>query len=156
MDSLFGQPSEQEEIQIFPCPTCSEMIRADKPFCPQCGTPVDAQQAALLVKRQKKLNRVHEDASLIVLVARAAAALGAASLIPVFGAQFFLLFCLSLLAVPLMVAGWFLYYFVPLQSAERLHPDLQEGKRRIFIAMATWGAVALLWLLLKFLLTLVF
>ena len=156
MNSLFGQDAEQTEIQIFPCPTCGEMIRADQPFCPQCGTPVDAQQAAQSAKRQQRLNRVHEDASLIVLVARVAGAFGAVSFIPVLGASFFMLFGLSLLAVPLMAAGWFFYYFVPLQSAERLHPDLQEGKRRIFIALATWGGVLVLWLALKLLLAFIF
>ena len=85
-----------------------------------------------------------------------AGALGAASLIPELGASFYMLFGLSLLVVPLMVIVWFLYYFVPLQSAERLHPDLQEGKRRIFIALATWGGVLVLWLMLRVALSFIF
>ncbi len=135
----------QDELKIFACPACGEMIRASGAHCPQCGTPIDAQWAQQAATRQENLNRSFNDANFTRNVAQVTGIFFLISFVPVLGGFANWGFVIGMLAVPIMAVRWFLKYFVPLQGADRLHDDLQQGKRRVLIALAIWGGLLVLW-----------
>jgi uncharacterized BrkB/YihY/UPF0761 family membrane protein len=144
MNSFLGQA--QDEIKIFACPACGEMIRVSGAHCPQCGAAIDLQWAQQAAGRQDALNRSFNEANFARNVAQVTAFFYLVSFVPVLGGFGSLGFMLGMFATPILALIWYFRSFVPLQTAGGLHPDLQQAKRRVLIALAIWAGLFVLWI----------
>ena len=110
--------------------------------CRFCHAPVDHRFAEVGAEVQDKTNAACSDASYLKIMARAMALLYAISWVPLIGGVGTIGFLILVVGVPIMGIRWYVKYSgIPTKDA-----DYNRAKRDAVIAMAIWGAMIVVWI----------
>lgn len=137
-----SQDFSLSQPKVFQCQNCREFINTSMSNCSYCGVEVNLETATAAADVQSKVAKACSDASFLKVAARALAVFFLASMIPIVGGIAGWGFVILLIAVPIMLIGWWLQH-KGLQTADA---DYEAAKRDTVISAVIWCGVVVVWL----------
>jgi hypothetical protein len=124
----------ETQPQVFPCPSCGEIINDSMTTCRFCSVAIDPEAAAGAARLQSRINRAYSDASFLRTAVGGMLVFLGLSFVPIIQLFTYWGFIITFFVVLVLLVRWQLKYGrIPSQDV-----DYRRAKRMRTVSLFLW------------------